>query len=158
MLDWIATLEPLPTATRMITAATPIVMPRIVSPERSLLAATPASAMRRISGPLIAHHQAVTEADRAPRPRRDVLLVGDDHDRPAGFVEVLEDVEHLRRGVRVEVAGRLVGEDDRRVGDDRAGDRDPLLLAAGELGRLVVHPLGHADHVQRAQGTGATVG
>ena len=53
MRSWTASLEPLPTATRMITAATPIVMPRIVRPERSLFAATPASAIRRISGPLI---------------------------------------------------------------------------------------------------------
>ena len=35
--------------------------------------------------------------------------------------------------MRVEVAGRLVGEDQRRVGDERARDRDPLLLTAGEL-------------------------
>ena len=33
----------------------------------------------------------------------------------------------------VEVAGGLVGEDDLGLGDERAGDRHPLLLAAGEL-------------------------
>ena len=38
-------------------------------------------------------------------------------------------------GGRVEVAGRLVGEDTRGSTDERAGDRDPLLLAAGELRR-----------------------
>ena len=40
--------------------------------------------------------------------------------------------QHLARGRGVEGAGRLVGEDDRGVGDQRPGDRDPLLLAAGE--------------------------
>ena len=40
-------------------------------------------------------------------------------------------------GVRIEVAGRLVGEQQaRRVGDG-AGDRHALLLAAGELRRPV---------------------
>ena len=42
---------------------------------------------------------------------------------------------------RVEVAGRLVGEHDRRPRDERAGDRDALLLAAGELRRAVAEPL-----------------
>ena len=35
----------------------------------------------------------------------------------------------------VEVAGRLVGEHDRRPPDQRPGDRHPLTLAAGQLGR-----------------------
>ena len=41
-------------------------------------------------------------------------------------------------GARVEVAGRLVGEQQRRAVDQRPGDRDALLLPAGELRRLVV--------------------
>jgi hypothetical protein len=47
---------------------------------------------------------------------------------------------------RVEVAGGLVGEDTtagRR--DQRAGDRDPLLLAAGELGGSVREPVAEPD-------------
>ena len=31
----------------------------------------------------------------------------------------------------------------------RAGDRDPLLLAAGELGRAVVEPVAEADRVDQ---------
>ena len=42
--DW---EEPLPTATSRITDPTPIRMPSMVSAERSLLAASPASAYRR---------------------------------------------------------------------------------------------------------------
>ena len=44
----------------------------------------------------------------------------------------------LARG-RVEVSGRLVGEDDVGVHGQGAGDGDALHLAAGELGRLVLH-------------------
>ena len=36
-----ALLEPVPTATRMITAATPIMIPRVVRADRVLLAVTP---------------------------------------------------------------------------------------------------------------------
>ena len=56
-------------------------------------------------------------------------------------------VEDLAAGARVEVAGRLVGEHDRRPRDERAGDRHALLLAAGELGRAVAEALREADLV-----------
>ena len=39
----------------------------------------------------------------------------------------------LDAGLRVEIPGRLVGEQNRGVVDERAGDRDALALAAGEL-------------------------
>ena len=45
----------------------------------------------------------------------------------------------------VEVAGGLVGQDDRRGADERAGDGDALALAAGELGRVVVEAVVEAD-------------
>src|ERR1039458_3761345 len=54
--DWIwdftAFEEPLPTAIRMITEATPIVIPRIVRPERSLVGLVLRHAMRSVSGPM----------------------------------------------------------------------------------------------------------
>ena len=46
---WTAALAPVPAATRMITAATPMRMPDIVSTERSLFAATPRAANRTLS-------------------------------------------------------------------------------------------------------------
>ena len=49
----------------------------------------------------------------------------------------------------VEIAGRLVGEQHVGVGDDRAGDGDALLLAAGKLGRRMVPPVLEADLVER---------
>ena len=48
-------------------------------------------------------------------------------------------------GVRIEIAGRLVGEQHpRRVGDG-AGDRDALLLAAGQFGRPMGDAVGEAE-------------
>ncbi len=64
LCDCTALEEPLPTAISTITEATPIVMPRIVSPERSLLAVIPLHAIRSISGPITAR------ASRAPRSNR----------------------------------------------------------------------------------------
>ena len=62
-------------------------------------------------------------------------------------VEPLEQRHDLDAGLRVEVAGRLVGEQDRRVVHERAGDRDALALTARELVRLVAHPIFELDLV-----------
>ena len=56
-----------------------------------------------------------------------------------------QEREHLARGSRVEIAGRLVGEDDRRAGRQGAGDRHALLLTAGELTRTVRQPVAESE-------------
>ena len=55
--------------------------------------------------------------------------------------------EHLGAGAGVEVAGGLVGEHDRGAAGERAGARDALLLAAGQLARPVAEPVAQADRV-----------
>jgi hypothetical protein len=54
-------------------------------------------------------------------------------------------MEHVIRGFRIEIAGRLVGEQKPRHVGDRARDRDPLLLAAGEFSRPVRQAFGQAE-------------
>ena len=68
---------------------------------------------------------------------------------PRSHVQPLKDAHHLDARPRVEVAGRLVGQEDRRLRDQRAGDRDALLLAARQLIRMVVGALAEADGGQR---------
>ena len=93
---------------------------------------------------------AVAQPDHPLGLLGDVGLVRDQHDGAAFFVQAREDPQDVLGGVRVEVAGRLVGEDQRGVGHDRPRDRDPLLLAAGQLGGLVVQAVGH-PHRARAR-------
>jgi acyl-CoA thioesterase-1 len=83
----------------------------------------------------------------------------DDGD-PLLLVELLEHLQHLLARARVEVAGGLVGEQQARLVDERAGDRDALLLAAGELRRVVVEPLAepHALQQLRRAALGLAVG
>ena len=47
--------------------------------------------------------------------------------------------------LRIQIAGRLVGQQQFRLVDERAGDGDALLFAAGKLGRLVIQPVLEAD-------------
>ena len=55
-----------------------------------------------------------------------------DDDRRAALGEVLERFAHGALGLHVEGRRGLVEHEHGRVAQDRAGDRDPLLLAAGE--------------------------
>ena len=62
--------------------------------------------------------------------------------QPEFVAEILEQVEHLRLHRDVERRYRLVGDDQPRAGDDRAGDADPLALPPGELVEVPVVVLG----------------
>ena len=165
LLIWSSTraCAPAPTATIVITAPTPMMMPSIVSIERSLLTRSASSAtlsvarkfMRppaRPGGRCAAHlrggilrfvrhvadEPAVAERQKPRRERRDVLLVRDDDHRDAAAVQLLQQRHDLEARRGVERAGRLVGENQLGVVDQRARDGDALLLAAGELRRGVV--------------------
>ena len=81
-----------------------------------------------------------------------VRVVRDHHDRLAVLaVQRLEQVEDLVAGLAIEVAGRLVAQQQRRIGDDRAGDPDALLLAARQLPRIVPGAVGEPDDLERGR-------
>ncbi len=82
------------------------------------------------------HDQAVVEEEDPVGDRGCARLVRDHHGCLAVAVgRVPHELEDLAARLRVEVPGRLVGEEDRRPRDERARDRDALLLAARELRR-----------------------
>ena len=57
---------------------------------------------------------------------------------PWPLLQRFEELDDRRPGLRVEAAGGLVGEQQRRLEQQRAAERDPLLLAARELRREVL--------------------
>ncbi len=63
----------------------------------------------------------------------------------------------ISRPRAVEVAGGLVGEQQRRAGDDRARDRDALLLAARELARACGLPAREADGASASRASSAAL-
>src|SRR5207237_656430 len=72
------------------------------------------------------------------------------HDRLVElFVQATQQLERFFRVLRVEIAGRLVGDEDRRIGDYRACDGDALLLTAGKLPRKVRDAIAETDDVER---------
>ncbi len=84
---------------------------------------------------------AVADAHHSVRGGGDVGFVRDQHDGSARGVQLGQQAEYVGARGRVEVSGRLVGEDQRRVRDQRPSDRHPLLLTAGELAGSVFHPI-----------------
>jgi hypothetical protein len=78
----------------------------------------------------IANQPAQRQLDN-PLPHRvdDVVVMRCHHHRRPGAIDPLQQIHDVLTRVRVEVAGGLVGQQDQRPVDKRAGDRDPLLLA-----------------------------
>jgi hypothetical protein len=78
-----------------------------------------------------------------------VDVVARDQHRDADFVEAAEDLHHFERQIRVEVAGRLVGDEDRRLAHDGARDADALLLAGRQLQRRALLAPQQSDLIER---------
>src|SRR4029079_16893630 len=109
------------------TTATPTAMPRSVSALRvfSRTSGRRTSALTNMAVGHLNHGVAVR--------RRALGVRGHEDRRPLRLVDRADQLQDPLAGARVEVAGRLVGEDERRAVDDGAPDGHALHLAAGEL-------------------------
>src|ERR687893_332115 len=89
---------------------------------------------------LVAHHAAVFEGDDPLAHHvHHLLVVGRDEHGGADAVDAVQKLHDAHARVRVEVAGRLVGDEYRRLRDEGPGYRDALLLSAGEHIRILIH-------------------
>ena len=77
------------------------------------------------------------------------LIVGDEDRRDVGApLQRFDFRTHLHAQLGVEVAQRLVQQHDLRLVDERAGEGDPLLLAAGEFWRWAVFQAVETDDLE----------
>ncbi len=95
----------------------------------------------------------VEDGESVAQRQRLVLVVGDEDEGDADLaLDRLELDLHLLAQLEVERAERLVEQQHPRPVDERAGQRDALALAAGELRRpAVAEVLAEPHHVQRLQ-------
>src|SRR5262249_28242417 len=70
----------------------------------------------------------IADVNRAMSVGSDIRFVGDEHDRVAGLVQCREETHDLDARLRVEIARRLVGEQDGGVIHEGSSDSDPLPL------------------------------
>ena len=89
------------------------------------------------------------EHDAVGGGAREAHLVGDHDHRHAALGEVDHDVEDLLDHLGVEGGGGLVEEHHLGLHRERAGDGDPLLLAAGELGGVLAGLVADPDPVEQ---------
>src|SRR5947209_3860406 len=84
-------------------------------------------------------HAPVADADDAVRDARRLRVVAHDHSRATVLThELVEHRVHLVGGRGVELARRLVREEDLRTVRERCAERNTLLLAAGERRGMAV--------------------
>ena len=79
-------------------------------------------------------------------------VMGDEYNGVARAVQAVEQSECLACGRGVKASGRFVRQHNGRAGDDRARDRNTLLLSAGKLIRPMLQPVGQADAAERRFG------
>ena len=84
-----------------------------------------------------------------------VEVVGRDDDGGAELLQFHEQAQQAAAEAGIDIAGRLVGQQQLRPSDQGAGDGGTLLLAAGKHGRHGVHALAEADPTQQFDDFGA---
>lgn len=78
----------------------------------------------------------------------DALIVGGDNYGCSPFIEVFKEI-HYQTGIyRVEIAGWLIGKEQRRVISRCPGNGDPLLLTPGQIAGKFVFFVGKGQTVQ----------
>ena len=86
-------------------------------------------------------------------PRSDGVVVADDQQgHTAADARVLQQLEHELGGLGVEGPGRLVGQQKPWIVGQRAGDGDPLALAARQVHRERFEPMPEPDLLQQCAG------
>src|SRR3984893_16113672 len=144
-----------------VTAMTPIATPNVVSIDLVRFAATCRAAMRKPSIHsarfFIALDASIPQSHNSPSVPRDIFFVSHDDDRVAALIKILQQHHDLFASPRVEIPGRFVRQNDRRIIYQSSGNRHSLALAAGALIWLVVHPVAQADRFHCPFGSASSV-
>ena len=100
---------------------------------------------------LLSHDFAAAQMDGAVGSGREVMVMGGRDDGYASCVrEVRQQEEYTVAVAGIEVAGRLVRQDQPRPAVKRPGDGDALHLAAGELPGIVRGAAAESHHLEEA--------
>src|SRR5579883_3338178 len=91
-------------------------------------------------------NSSIAHANNAMCALANLWCVGDEYQRLAHLaIEVLEQIHNFCCGLAIEIAGWLIGPDDRGIVGQRACDGDALALAAGEFRWSMAGAVGQPD-------------
>ena len=144
------------TGNAIITSTRTTAAPGCAARRAGPAAAPAASRDRRLIGPAssrssdrvgagLVDDDAVAQEDDPVGPGGVPRLVGDEHAGRAGVAAGAQQPQDVLAGLGVQRAGRLVGQHQPALADQRPGDRHPLLLAAGHLVGEAVGEVGEPD-------------
>jgi hypothetical protein len=106
-----------------------------------------------------AENSSVRQMDGALTLPRQLGIVGDQHQgRAVPRLCREQQIDHLPAGGAVEIAGRLIGENQLRRRAEGARQCHALLLAAGKLRRIMVQPVTEPDRLQFDPRAGEGIG
>src|ERR1051326_7103742 len=169
-------VAPEPTPTMAITAATPMMMPSMVSADRIRFTFNARSAIRllatilfiadllyllnrnelevflgiaRFGEPVVELQPAIFEMDVPAGVAGNLRVMRHDDNGDSSLpVQLLEDRHNFQARPRIQCARRLIRQNNAGIVHQGARDRDALLLAAGKLAGLVFFAAGKSDRVQ----------
>src|SRR5687767_638704 len=118
--------------------ATPSTIPMTVSSERTACFFRYGQLISRSSRmplpPCVADDLPVADRDGSLARLRHVRVVRHDENRGTkGRVKIAHESQNLGASLRVQVPGRLIRQEDRRIYRERARNGDPLALPAGQF-------------------------
>ena len=91
------------------------------------------------------------------RPFGGARVVGDHKNSLVKLaIEPVHEIEHFFRRYLIEIARRLVGDEDCWIRRDGSGNRHTLLLPAGDLARIMMLAVCESDHFQGGLGVAAS--
>jgi hypothetical protein len=96
----------------------------------------------------VLHDSTIEKVHRAIRLKRVSRIVGYHADRRAVAVQSLQKFHNGLTIPRVQISRGLVRQQDRRLAGKCPGYSDALLLASGELRRIMLHPVNHLNFFQ----------
>ena len=101
---------------------------------------------------VLLHNQPVFDQhDPVGHPLSEFNFMGNDDHRGALAGKVFHHVQNFLRQLRIQRARRFIEKNHPRLGRDRPGDGDALLLTAGQFGRIIILPVQHPDFFQGFQ-------
>src|SRR5450830_371751 len=144
------------------TAAIPIIIPSMVRNERIFAAKIARVAFRKLSlrsilVPLIGHNAAVLDTNHAFGLSSDAIIVSDIDNRLSVCVQLFHDVYDFARALGVEVAGWLVGKNNRWIHHQGPSNGDTLLFSARHFNRTIVHAILESNALHQFMSAGSLV-
>ena len=109
---------------------------------------------RHSASAFVAGDHTVLDVDDAVGVLGDIGFMRYQHNGVAFAMQVFHQLHDFVSGLRIKVAGGLVGQNDRRIIDEGAGNSDTLALSAGKFVGLMVHALAQIHGLQRGFGAG----